>query len=124
MSTPIDQAIAVTGWDKSIIAYLYDEFVETDEEDFLDYIADYVGDTSFTIVAANGGNLDACLAAFAQGRRSVLDPAFEVEDMRTAIQEANNPPEDDTPEGDGYDIGSLPEDEGELFGGVPPIHDV
>lgn len=125
MSTPIDQAVQVTGWDKSVIAFLYDEFVQTDEDDFLDYVAEYVADAAFVIAAVNGRSIDGCIAAYTEGRASVLDPNYDPTHARDRIEQAGTEPEPgDWPTDDGYDLGSLPDDDGELFGGVPPLHDV
>lgn len=81
MSNPIAQANRVTGFHPSVVAYLYEEFLEDgqDNEDFLEYLADQVGIAAFIIAASAGMAIEGCLEAYAQGGESVLDPDFDPE---------------------------------------------
>ena len=91
MSTPIDDAAKLTGFDKSVIAFLYDEFCESDEEeDFFEYLAEYVGDAAFIIAASGGAGIDACLEAYSGGKASVLDPDFSIDEAIEAIHTADD----------------------------------
>ena len=90
MSTPIDDAVKLTGFDKSVISFLYDEFIEETGDNFLNYLADYVGDAAFIIAASGGANIDACLEAYFGGKASVLDPDFSIDETIEAIHAADD----------------------------------
>jgi hypothetical protein len=90
MSTIIDQAIARTGWEPSVVSYLYDEFVEGEESgDFLEYIADQVATAAFVVAAANGLGVGACLEAYAHGLECVVNDEFSVDEAIEAINFAD-----------------------------------
>ena len=83
------EASRVTGWDPSIISYLYDEYVNEDaEDDFFEYLADLVGNAAFVIAASQGAGVTVCLEAYAHGVDSVLDEDFSVDEAIDEIYEA------------------------------------
>lgn len=92
MSAERDQALQITGWDPHVIDCLYKEFIddELEGEDFLEYIANAVGDCAFIIAAANGMNLEQCLTAYEHGVDSVLDEDFSVDDAIDQVYEASS----------------------------------
>jgi len=96
MSTPIDDAIQITGWDPEVVESLYAEYSEgTDNaNDFLAFIADEVGACAFIIAASAGMNLDQCLAAFEHGVEAVLDDEFDIDSALQSIDEAAIPIEE------------------------------
>jgi hypothetical protein len=69
MSNLIRQAASITGFDETVIAYLYNEFTEEGQEgeDFFEYLADQVGLAAFVLAAAGGGDLDDCIEAYDEG---------------------------------------------------------
>ena len=79
MSTPYDKAIEVTGWDPSVVAYLYDEFIDDEGSDFLEFLGDQVGAAAFVIAACNGLKVTTCLEAYAHGFESVINEDFDVD---------------------------------------------
>jgi hypothetical protein len=89
MKTIIDDAINQTGWDPSVVSYLHDEFIEAEEEDFMEYIADQVATAAFVVAAANGLGVGACLEAYAHGLESVLNDEFSVDEAIDAINFAD-----------------------------------
>lgn len=107
MSNPIQDAVRRTGWAECAVAYLYEEFTQefADEADadFFEFLADQVGTAAFVIAASGGYPIAACLEAYAQGRASVLDDDFDVEEAIDTI-----------------DLAELPDDDTELFDGLPP----
>lgn len=91
MSTAIDTAIRRTGWEPAAIHYIYDEFIlESDEPDFLEYVADYVGNAAFVIGASNGLPVEACVEAYHQGRESVIDEDFAIDEAIESIYESSD----------------------------------
>jgi hypothetical protein len=90
MSTIIDQAIARTGWEPSVITYLHEEFTENEEGgDFLEYIADQVATAAFVVAAANGLGIGACLEAYAHGLECVVNDEFSIDEAIESINLAD-----------------------------------
>jgi hypothetical protein len=85
MSTPFDKAIKITGWAPSVVSYLYDEFVENNGEDFLDYLGEQVAIAAFVIGASNGLDVSTCLQAYAHGFESVVNEDFSVDEAIDSI---------------------------------------
>lgn len=76
----IKEAVERTGFSPDVIEYLYDEFIEeTDDADFLEYLADQVGGAAFIIAASDEAPIGNCLAAYDAGFRSVVDDTFDAE---------------------------------------------
>jgi hypothetical protein len=91
MSNPIDYAQHITGWDPSVISYLHDEFIETEDGgDFAEYLAEQVATAAFVIGASNGLGVSACLEAYAHGLESVLNEEFDVNEAIDAINLAES----------------------------------
>jgi hypothetical protein len=83
------KAAKLTGWEPAVVAYIHDEFIETEEgEDFLEYVADLVGNAAFVIGASQGLGVTACLEAYAHGVSSVLEEDFSVDEAIDEIYEA------------------------------------
>ena len=79
MSTPLETAAKVTGWDPSVISYLYDEFIAAEDDNFFDFLGEHVGVAAFVIAASNGLGIDVCLQAFDHGFESVVNEDFDVD---------------------------------------------
>ena len=110
MSNPIQDAVRRTGWTECVVAHLYLEFVvETEDtavdahDDFFEFLADQVGTAAFVIAASGGAPVEACLEAYAQGGASILDEDFDIDEAITAVH-----------------LAELPDDDTELFDGLPP----
>jgi hypothetical protein len=86
MFNPIDNAQRRSGWEPSVINYLYEEFVDNQEPgDFLDYIADQVATAAFVIAASNGMGIVKSLEAYAHGLESVLNEEFSIDEAIDSI---------------------------------------
>lgn len=109
MSNPIQDAVRRTGWPECVVAYLYEEFIDEAEEtpefhdDFFESLADQVGTAAFVIAASGGAPVEACLEAYAQGGAALLDEDFDIDEAITAIN-----------------LAELPDDDTEIFDGLPP----
>jgi hypothetical protein len=96
MSNPIQEGTSLTGWSEDVVAYVYDEFCETtDDEDFLEYLADQVATGAFVVAASSGMSVEMCLEAYDQGRACVLDKEFDLDDAIDAITLAGVPDDEE-----------------------------
>jgi hypothetical protein len=93
MPAKLDQAIQITGWDPKVVDSLYAEYMEQEDdgENFLEFIANEVGNCAFIIAASNGMTLEQCLVAYEHGVASVLDEDFSVDDAIDQVYEASSP---------------------------------
>jgi hypothetical protein len=85
----IAQAVELTGFKESVVSYLLEEFLETENEhgvDFFGYLGELLGDSSFILAAAKGLNIDGCLAAYDYGYKTVTEGLFE-DDLEGAIDD-------------------------------------
>jgi hypothetical protein len=85
----IEEAAAVTGFKRSVIELLFQEFTEESggtDDDFLNYIGRLCADASFILAASKGFSVDGCLAAYDYGYKSVLDGLLEG-DLESIIDE-------------------------------------
>lgn len=92
MPAELDRAIQITGWDPKVVDSLFAEFIEEEleGEDFLEFIANEVGNCAFIIAASNGMSLEQCLVAYEHGVASVLDEDFSVDDAIDQVYEASS----------------------------------
>jgi hypothetical protein len=61
----IDEAIEKTGFKKSVVEFLWDEFLEdSNSKDFFEYLGEMLGDASFIIAASKGLSIQGCLEAY------------------------------------------------------------
>lgn len=109
MPNPIQDAVRRTGWAECVVAYLYEEFADETEDvaeahdDFFEFLADQIGTAAFVIAASNGAPVEVCLEAYAQGSASILDEDFDIDEALTTVR-----------------LAWLPDDDTELFDGLPP----
>lgn len=98
----LDEAIEKTGFKRSVIEFLWDEFIEDPSEDFFEFLGELLGDASFVIAASKGLSINGCLEAYEVGYTLATEGYFE-EDLEGLIDsiELNGLPstEDDSEEG-------------------------
>lgn len=100
----LDEAIEKTGFKRSVIEFLWDEFIEDpiEFEDFFEFLGELLGDASFVIAASKGLSINGCLEAYDVGYTLATEGYFE-EDLEGLIDsiELNGLPntEDDSEEG-------------------------
>lgn len=99
----LDEAIEKTGFNESVLEFLWDEFIEDPNyEDFFEYLGEMLGDAAFVIAASKGFNISGCLEAYDVGYTIANDGYLE-EDLEGIIDsiELNGLPttEDDSEEG-------------------------
>lgn len=99
----IDQAIERTGFKRSVVEFLWDEFLEDpNSEDFFEHLGEMLGNASFVIAASKGFSINGCLEAFDVGYTLATEGYLE-EELEGIIDriELNGLPntEDDSEEG-------------------------
>lgn len=85
----IAETIALTGFKESVVVYLLEEFLETENQDgvdFFEYLGGMLGDASFILAASKGLSIDGCLAAHDYGYKTVTEGLFE-DDLEGAIDD-------------------------------------
>ena len=76
----LDEAIERTGFKKSVVEFLWDEFLENPEAgDFFEYLGEMLGDASFVIAASKGFSINGCLEAFDVGYTLATEGYLEEE---------------------------------------------
>jgi hypothetical protein len=82
----IDEIIDRTDFKRSVVEYLFDEFVEAQYDgSFYEYVADYLGNASFVIAATKGFSINGCLAAYDYGYQTVADEGFDLDQLESII---------------------------------------
>lgn len=99
----IDEAIEKTGFKRSVVEFLWDEFLEDPNRgDFFEYLGEMLGDAAFVIAASKGFSINGCLEAFDVGYTIATDGFLEedLEGIIDSIELSGLPStEDDSEEG-------------------------
>jgi hypothetical protein len=83
----VDGAIELTGFKRSVVEFLYDEYLEEQTEDtFYEYLGRLLGDGAFVIAASKGFSINGCLAAYDYGYQTVND-GINLEDLERVIDD-------------------------------------
>lgn len=84
----IDEAIDRTGFKRSVIELLYDEYVDLSfDGEFFDFLGDLLGNASFVIAAAKGFSVNGCLAAYDYGYQTVTEEGITFDSLSDVIDE-------------------------------------
>lgn len=84
----IDEVIERTGFARSVVEFLWDEFLDYQgDSDFFDYVGDQLGIASFVIVASKGFSINGCLAAYEHGSSILEDDGPNLDDLESIIDE-------------------------------------
>lgn len=84
----IEQAIEYTGFKRSVVEYLWDEFIDIEVEGtFFEYLAEQLGVASFVIAASNGLSINGCLAAYDHGASIMSEEGPNIDNLEAIIDE-------------------------------------
>lgn len=84
----VDLIIERTGFARSVVEFLWDEFLEVeDDASFFDYVAEILGNASFVIAASKGFSINGCLAAYDYGCQTVSEEGLLLDDLEGVIDE-------------------------------------
>ena len=87
----IDEIIDATGFKRSVVEYLYDEYIDAldsqYEGSFNEYVGDYLGNASFVLAASKGFSINGCLAAYDYGYQTVSEEGILIDDLESIIDD-------------------------------------
>jgi hypothetical protein len=87
----IDEIIDATGFKRSVVEYLYDEYLEDVADGyggtFNEHLGNTLGCASFVIAASKGFSINGCLAAYDYGYQTVSEEGIHLDDLESIIDD-------------------------------------